>query len=382
MRDNQHHSSTVITTEGTPMSPTSANPKALIAVGEGHVTEVELIIRLRDHGIDAHAAFESSSPHLTKLRDAGVPTRTLDLKSNIDLPKAKLIRNWVIHERFDILHGLGNRQVANFITASYGLKNKVIAYRGAVGHVSRWDPTCYLKWLNPRLDCLICVSNAVKADLASNGVPETKLVTIHKGHDISWYSGLDRHTARHEINELFAIPEDSILVGMVANMRYIKGADMLIQALHFLPDNVHAILIGEVRDPNIEKLASNSNIASRVHFTGYRSDAVHILAGLDINTAPSRREGLPKSVIEGMAQGIPAVVTNAGGLPEIIDDGDNGFIVPIDDLNAFSRHLAKLIADSELRDRMGQRAKEKMLRSFDIRKTVESTAALYHQLLP
>lgn len=363
------------------MSPNPASPKALIAVGEGHVTEVELIIRLRDHGIDAHAAFESSSPHLRKLQEAGVPTRTLDLKSNVDLPKARLIRNWILHERFDILHGLGNRQVANFITASYGLKNKVIAYRGAVGHVSRWDPTCYLKWLNPRLDCLICVSDAVKADLASNGVPDDKLVTIHKGHDIDWYSGFDKITARREINELFAIPNESILVGMVANMRYIKGADMLIQALHALPQNVHAIFIGEVRDRNIEQLASNPHIQSRVHFTGYRSDAIRILGALDINTAPSRREGLPKSVIEGMAQGIPAVVTNAGGLPEIIDDGENGFVVEIDDLDAFTRQLTTLIAEPELRDRMGKRAKEKMLRSFDITRTVESTAAVYHQLL-
>jgi glycosyltransferase involved in cell wall biosynthesis len=356
-------------------------PKVLISVGEGHITEVEMITRLRAQGIDIHAAFESTSPHLKTLRNAGVPTRILDLKSNIDIANALKIREWLKTEKFNILHGLGNRQVANFITASYGLPNKVIAYRGAIGHVSRWDPTCYLKWLNPRLDKLICVSNAVEADLAANGVPEHKLTTIYKGHDISWYKNLDVKTARQEILHTFHIPHNAVLIGIVANMRYIKGADLLLRAMRTLPNHVHAIFIGEVRDPKIETLADDPSIRARVHFTGFRSDAPRLLGALDINTAPSRREGLPKSVIEGMAQAVPAVVTTAGGLPEIVDHGDSGFVVPIDDLSMFESKLQNLVENKALRNSMGESAKKNIAIRFDIRTTVNETAKLYQSLL-
>ena len=174
----------------------SHQPKVLIAAGDGHITEIEMMKGLRREGIDIHAALESTSPHLAELEESDVPVRILDLRSNLDLRNAREIRRWITQEHFDIVHGLANRQVANFITASYGLQNRVIAYRGAIGHVSRWDPTCYLKWLNPRIDRIICVSKAVERDLAANGVNPDKLVTIYKGHDLSWYEKLDPTAAR------------------------------------------------------------------------------------------------------------------------------------------------------------------------------------------
>jgi len=91
------------------------------------------------------------------------------------------IRAWVRGEGFNVLHALANWQVENFLLASYGMPHHVIAYRGAIGHVSRWDPSCYLKWLSPRLDRIICVSNAVARDLKASGVDNQKLVTIYKG---------------------------------------------------------------------------------------------------------------------------------------------------------------------------------------------------------
>jgi len=357
-------------------------PKALIAAGGGHITEVEMIRGLREAGVDAHAAFESSSPHLETLRQAGVPTRPLDLKNNLDFAKARQIRHWIKNEGFDIVHGLANRQVANFIWASYGLPNKVVAYRGAVGHVSRWDPTCYIKWLNPRIDRIVCVSRAVERDLAASGVSANKLVTIYKGHDLSWYEKLDARAARAELNEQFSIPQSATLIGIAANMRPVKGADLLLNAMLDLPDDVHALLIGEARDPQLKTLAADPRLEGRVHFTGYRADAPRLIGALDINTAPSRgREGLTKTVIEGMAQGIPAVVSTAGGLPELIRDIETGYVVGIDDLTALRNRISTLAQDPAARQRMGQAARADIRQRFDISATIEQTAGLYHSLL-
>ena len=361
------------------MTNTPNSPKVLIATGGGHITEIEMIKGLRQAGINIHAVLFSDSPNHQILQDAGVPTRPLDLRSNVDFPNALKIRRWIRDEHFDIVHGLANWEVSNFIWASYGLPNKVIAYRGAVGHVSRWDPSCYLKWLNPRIDKIICVSKAVERDLTESGVNSAKLITIYKGHDLSWYANLDRKAARDEVEKEFGIPSDAILVGMAANMRRVKGADLLLKALMALSANVHGLFIGEVRDPLVEELAADPRLSGRVHFTGFRANAPYLIGALDINVAPSRgREGLTKTVIEGMARGVPAVVARAGGLPEMVDDGVSGYTFAIDDLERLVKHLKTLISNPELQWKMGERGKNLAKNRFSVEQTIERTAELYY----
>jgi glycosyltransferase involved in cell wall biosynthesis len=358
-----------------------SRPKVLIAAGNGHITEVEMIKGLRERGVDIHAAFASTSPHLKDLAAAGVPVRTLDLETNVDLRSALKVRRWIKREQFKLVHGLANRQVANFIWASYGLPNKVIAYRGAIGHVSRWDPTCYLKWLNPRIDKIICVSKAVEQDLTNAGVNPARLTTIYKGHNLAWYNGIDRKATRRLINHQFDIPPQSLLIGMAANMRHVKGADLLLNALKLLPTHVHALLIGEVRDPRLVAIAQDSLIKDRVHFAGYRTDAKELIGGLDVNCAPSRgREGLTKAILEGMAQGVPSIVSDAGGLPELVEDGESGFVVPNGNAIALSKAIRTLTQDQNLVSLMGSKGSQIFQNKFNINETIEATACLYHQL--
>ncbi|MEX0375107.1 glycosyltransferase [Spiribacter pallidus] len=358
------------------------NPKVLIAGNKGHITETQMIIGLRRKGLDIHAAYNSDSEQLATLEAAGIPTRALNLKRGLDVPNILRIRRWMRHEGFNILHGLSNQATTNFLWASYGQKNKVIAYRGATGHVSRYDPTCYLKWLNPNLDKIICVSNAVSTDLVENGVPAHKVITIYKGHDLSWYTGDHTATAGQEIRELFNIPDNVTIIGMIANMRRVKGADVLLRAMKHLPPSVHAVLIGEVRDPQITNLASTHALRGRVHLTGYRDDAAYLLPALYLNVAPSRgREGLTRAVIEGMAQGIPAIVTDAGGLPELITSGETGFVVPKDDPIQLAEKIEKLVEHPDWRDQMALACKKRVFSHFNVNTTISQTAACYHAVL-
>jgi len=364
------------------MTQVAGTPKVLIGARQGHITEVEMIKGLRQSGVDIHAAFESTSPHLKTLKAAGVPVRTLDLRSNVDLRNARRIRRWIKDEDFEIVHGLSNRPVANFILASYGLNNKVIAYRGTAGHVSRWDPTCYLKWLNPRIDKIVCLSEAVKIDLAQNGVEERKLTTIYKGHDLQWYADFDPQSAKAMVAQEFSIPPKAILIGMAANMRPVKGADLLLRALIDLPDNVHGLFIGEVRDPTIRKLSADPRLAQRVHFTGFRPDAPRLLGALDINVAPSRaREGLGKSVIEAMVQGIPTVVANVGGLPELVGPHGQENIFSVDNVNSLREKITQLIDNEPKRIAAGQAARRRIEHHFSLQTTVDETLQLYRDLL-
>lgn len=352
-------------------------PKVLIGAHNAHRTEVEMIIGLKDLGIDIHAALQSTSPFHQRLQDAGVPTRVMDLTGNIDIRGILRIRHWIKKEKFDITHGLANRAVAAFIWASYGQPNRVIAYRGAIGHVSRWDPSCYIKWLSPRIDKIICVSDAVKRDLAKNGISQDKLVTIYKGHDPSWYETTSAEQAI-QLREQYSIPEDSPLIGMVANMRRVKGADLLLKAMIDLPDNIHAVFVGEVRDEEIEELKQRPEIRHRVHFTGYQKNAANLIKQFDINVAPSRgREGLTKTVIEAMAHGVPNIVSDAGGLPELVAHQKSGLVFPVNDRNALMNSIKILLGHGQLCQKMATAGKARLIGLFNIKKTIKDTAQLY-----
>lgn len=364
------------------MTQDTRPPKVLIAARQGHITEVEMIKGLRQSGIDIHAAFESTSPQLQALQDAGVPVRTLDLRSNADFRNARRIRRWIKEEGFEIVHGLANRPVANLIWASYGLRNKVVAYRGTAGHVSRWDPTCYIKWLNPRINRIVCVSKAVERNLAANGVSPDKLITIYKGQDLRWYADLDPAKARAAVDQEFGIPSGTLLIGMAANMRAVKGADLLLRALMELPDHVHGFFIGEVRDPIIDELARDRRISHRVHFTGFRPDAPQLAGALDINVAPSRsREGLSKSVIEAMAQRIPTVVSDVGGLPELLGEEGAQYVFPAGDSALFLERLKSLVEAPHERQQAGKRARHRVETVFNLQATVEKTRKTYYDLV-
>jgi glycosyltransferase involved in cell wall biosynthesis len=118
-----------------------------------------------------------------------------------------------------------------------------------------------------------------------------------------------------------------------------------------------------------------------VHFTGFRSNAPYWIGALDINVAPSRgREGLTKTVIEGMVQGVPAVVSEAGGLPEMVDSNKSGDVFPIDDLNSLTANLITLTGSLEIREAMGACGKEISKDRFSINQTIANTAELYRSM--
>jgi glycosyltransferase involved in cell wall biosynthesis len=107
------------------------------------------------------------------------------------------------------------------------------------------------------------------------------------------------------------------------------------------------------------------------------------MASCDAYVLPAlRREGLPKGVIEAMVYGVPPVVTDSGGSPELIEDGSSGLVVPPGDPRAIGAALSQLIDQPALRRRMGNNARERIRSHFRIEDTINKTFNLYKQLLP
>lgn len=352
--------------------------RLLALTKESDRSETALLVGLKQHGVDIEVLGEPNAASMAGLKNAAIPVTSLAPRSRIDPVAVLALRRRLKTGVYDIFHAFTGRMLSNALIAASGLPVRRVAYRGTAGHVSRLDPSAWLSWLNPGIDRISCVSEAVHQYLLTRGVPERKLVTIYKGHDLQWYDSINQLPL-----DEFGIPGKSFVIGCVANMRPIKGVHVLIEACsHFTPGfRPHVLAIGEVRDGNIPALAERTSAHADFHFPGFRANAISFMRGMSVFVMPScDREGFPKALIEAMALGVPVVVTNVGGLLEIVRHEEDGLVVPSNDPLALAQALTRLIADPPLRERLGAAARQRVASAFTISETVQKTLAMYASL--
>ncbi len=342
-------------------------------------SEFHWITALPGHGIDPHVVIGPDSADIPRLRDAAIEVTPIRMRSRIDRKAARALRRVLAANRADLVHCLGShKQVANALAATRKDPTPIVAYRGTMGHLNRWDPTSWLSYLNPRLRCIVCASDAVKNSLAQLPVPEPRLRTIYKGHDPAWYQAADRDM----LTEL-GVPDDAFVVGCAARIRALKGVPVLIEALHRMRSHdVHLLLVGENHDPHVRGMARAPELGKRIHLVGRRDDAASLMGACDVFAMCSlRREGMPRALIEAMSQGVPPVVSNVGGMPELVVDGECGRVVPVSDSTALADALWTLRSDADLRASMGRAARARIESHFSIQQTITQTVALYRDMV-
>jgi glycosyltransferase involved in cell wall biosynthesis len=352
--------------------------KVLILTSRTDLPEAHLCCGLARSGVELVVYSEPDSPHTELLRSCGIPTHQISFPGRVSVGAISVIRKVLERDRFDVVHSFSSRALTSGLLASRGLPVHHVAYRGTVGHLSRLDPAAWFSYFHPRLEKIICVSDAVRRYLQTKGIPEHRLRTIYKGHASEWY---ERPAA--DLGE-FGIPSDAIVISCAANMRPVKGVDVLIEATRHLPHDrkIHLLLIGEVRDRAIAALLKDRRAHIPIHVTGFRPDAVSLVAASHISVMPSiAREGLPKAVIEAMCCGVAPVVTSVGGMPELVEDGSCGLVVPPCDPRALGHALAHLTEHSELRRSYGAAARERIRSMFTIEHTIRGTLEVYEELV-
>ena len=335
-------------------------------------------------GIEITVISPSDYRFYVLLVDAGVPTIAMQLNKNFDGNAVRQIREELVRGRYHIVHSFNSRALTNSLRASKNLPVKVIAYRGIVGNLSFFDPIAWMRYLNPRVDRIVCVCEAIREwflqmQPAFLRMPSTRPVTIHKGHKLEWYTDEPADLA------VEGIPAEAFVIACVAAYRPRKGIDYLIEALEKMPDDIpaHVMLVGDMAADHLTRIIEKSPARERVHRVGFKTNAPAYGAASDVFCLPSiKREGLARSIIEAMVYGVPCVVTNSGGSPELVVDGESGFVVPIKDPQALADAFEKLYRDPELKDRMGEAATQRIANEFRNEDTVRKTIALYEELVP
>lgn len=344
---------------------------------------MQTFIGMHDAGIKVTVVVATGNPNKDILAEAGVPTMEIDLPGNFDKAGTAALREELIRGEYDIMHTFNNKAVSNGLQAVKGLPVKIICYRGIVGAVSFLDPMSWLRYLNPRIDRIVCVCEAIRQYYLKMRpkflrMPQERPVTIHKGHKLEWYDNEPADLTA------FGIPAGAFVVGCTANYRPRKGVDYLIDAMEMLPNDIeaHLVLIGRMDDEKLTRRIEESEIGDRIHRVGFVDNAPEMSAACDVFCMPStKREGLARSVIEAMAYRVPPVVSEAGGSPELVVDGECGYVVPVKDAAAIANKIELLYRDPALRRRMGEAARVRIGTDFQNEDTVRKTIALYEELV-
>ncbi len=312
------------------------------------------------------------------LLQAGATVTDYIFRSRFDLAGMKRIRSLVTLGKYDVVYALTNRALSTAVIGLTGIKVPIVAYRGTVGHLSWFDPSCWFTYLNPKVRMTLCVSQAVENYMTTKGIASERLALVYKGHDISWYESPPVERSA------FGIPEDAFVVGCTAVMRAVKGIDDLLAAAKILLPripNLHLLLIGPIKDPDIQRCVEDFPSQERLHLLGFRDDATRLQRLADVTVMASKsREGFPKSIIEAMSQGVPPVVTAVGGMPELVGQGEAGIMVKAMDPTSLADGIEKLYRDPELRSSLGHAARQRISASFNIRDSIINVHSIFSKL--
>jgi glycosyltransferase involved in cell wall biosynthesis len=208
-----------------------------------------------------------------------------------------------------------------------------------------------------------------------------KVDVIHNAVD---FSQSHATMSRDQMRLSVGLSVDARVAGVIARLTEQKGHRYLFDALASTSalSDVHLLVIGggEERDALGRHVDANG-LSSRVHFLGPRRDLGNLLAAMDVFVLPSLWEGLPLSMVLAMGAAVPVVATSVAGIPEVVNEGRTGLLVPPRDVTALGAALARLFADPALREQIGRDARASVLPRFGIDRYVQSVVALYDRLL-
>jgi glycosyltransferase involved in cell wall biosynthesis len=227
------------------------------------------------------------------------------------------------------------------------------------------------------VDCFIAASEAIRRMLIADGVPAERTITVHEGIDVDHVLA----APRVNVHEAFWLPHHAPVVGNVAALVPHKGHRHLVDAAQLvvreIPDARFVILgEGELRDA-LERQVRDHHLEKHVLLPGFRTDVLGCIKGFDLFALSSVTEGLGTSLLDAMACSRAIVATRAGGIPEVVEDGVTGRLVPARDHAALAQAIVELLRDDALRKRMGGAGLARVSERFTVERMVDETAAAY-----
>jgi glycosyltransferase involved in cell wall biosynthesis len=302
-------------------------------------------------------------------------------RNEIDLAAAWRLSRILKQFRPDIVHAHDPHGVAMAATAlsiaSPVPRPPLVASRRIEFRIARHS---FSRWKYSQVDCFLAISRAVRERLVSDGIAAAKVDVVHEGVDVERIVQLPPGN----LHAALFLPAGAPIVGNVGALVAQKAHHTLIDAAALIvrqvPDMRLVILgEGELRT-TLEEQIRHLHLERHVFLAGFRGDVLELMKDFDVFALSSIYEGMCTSLVDAMAARKAAVATAVGGVPEVLADGETGFLVHAHDAHAMAERIVQLLKDAGLRTRMGDAGLERARRLFTVERMVAATAAAYERV--
>ena len=342
-----------------------------------------LVTRIDASRYDVSVVALSAGSAVRKLQRAGIPVLVIDEVD--DAIAVGALAAHLAEVRADVLHThmyradtVGTRAV--MALGEIGHRRPYIVSTVHSSRVRSSDDQVLLAGLTPHMDRLIAVSRSIERKLHQEGRDVIPVDLIYNGVDLQRY---DHQEPCCTLPDEYGMEPGSKVVGVVARLEPEKGHPTLFDAwpivLRAVPDS-YLLVVGEgSRRDALEAQARELRIAHRVVFTGRRDDVPAVTAALDVAVLPSYREAQGLTILEAMALSRPVVASDVGGIPEMIQDGKTGLLVPPHDPEALAAAIIRLLTNHPLADTLGRAGHDLVHDRFCIELMVRAIEAIYDE---
>jgi glycosyltransferase involved in cell wall biosynthesis len=238
------------------------------------------------------------------------------------------------------------------------------------------------RWLMAKTDRVVVSAESVRDFYIEQvGADPEKVDVIYNAVD---WAQLTATVDRDALRAQCGVPPGAPVAGIIARLTEQKAHAHLFESMAKTAglEALHLLVVGDGHlRASLEALSSSLGLADRIHFLGARRDLGNILAAIDMFVMPSLWEGLPLSMVLAMGAGLPVIATRVAGIPEVVEDGETGLLVPPADPVRLGEALASLVRDAGLRSRLGSAAKARVLPRFGVDGYLASVTNLYDRLL-
>jgi len=338
------------------------------------------------HGLSAMgfrqvAAIQPDAPLGQSLRDIRIETIELPMRGELHLRAAFQLSEICRKKNIHLVHTHDAHAHALGWLATMRFPRIPVVVTRRVDFPVGGNLLSLFKYKSKRV-FFIAISHGVKKVLMEGGVPEERIEVVHSGVDSERFPGkCDGSGFRRK----FGVGKDQIVIGNVAALTDHKGHIYLIDAASLVLQkfpNARFFIIGQgelltLLEARIEKLG----LKGRVTLTGYIKDVEEAFRAMDLFALSSHLEGLCTSVLDAMLMRVPVVATRTGGIPDVVEDGVNGYLVEPKSPEALAQGIIRLLEDREAQERFVKAGYERVIRHFTKEKMVAGTAMIYHNLL-
>lgn len=332
------------------------------------------------------SVLEDAGPLSGTLRELGYTPEEFPLTGSLMRPNTgwQILRmaRWFKQNRVELVHVHDFYSTMLVVPAAKMAGVKVIVGRLDLAHWLGPVRHAALAELTAMADHVVANAEAIRRMLVEQeGLPASRVSVIHNGLDLPRFDA----RAREELHSPLPDTRGAPVVAHVANMNHIvKRQEDVMQAIAQLRDEgleLHAYLVGDgPRRPELERRAAELRVTDRVHFVGRRQDVPAIYARANLGVLASTAEGMSNAVMEGMAAGLPMVVTAVGGNPDLIVDGERGRLVQPEQPEQLAAAFRFMLEHPEKAKAMGAAAREFVRSELSLERLVQRHDALYRSV--